>query len=457
MLVATFGSSTAWAGREITRESELYVLADHGPISAADVLAYERRGHLVWADESLRLSVEMDAMADAAAISEAHHRWAAGEVDTVLVTPDDGEAWHVSPDLKVSTYLTGVAFADARHGWTVSNEGHIFATADGGATWELSRRVGAALRGVACSDAGHAWAVGDSGVILTTEDGSRWTEQRPAGAQADLLSVVFSDRLHGWAAGMDGAFLATSDGGRTWLERSFGYDVWISAIACSDAEHVWAAAEESGPVILASGDGGATWSERRPLLGDNQLFGIVFADPTHGWAVGDHSASWRLSSDGVPTSKHSEGCGVILATADGGLTWSSQITWSTEWLRAVAACDALHAWAVGPRGTIEATRDGGDTWEAQESGCREYLIDVACTSANHAWAVGEKLVVAATTDGGRTWSRRRACGAWSFATEFSGDLRGWAVGNWGALATTDGGRTWHGYSEESAPQVPRAG
>lgn len=54
MLIATFGPSTGWAGKTITREGEVFTLEDHGPISAADVMEYDRQGHLVWANEGTR-------------------------------------------------------------------------------------------------------------------------------------------------------------------------------------------------------------------------------------------------------------------------------------------------------------------------------------------------------------------------------------------------------------------
>ena len=38
MLIATFGPTTAWAGKTITREGEAFIFEDHGPISAAGVV-----------------------------------------------------------------------------------------------------------------------------------------------------------------------------------------------------------------------------------------------------------------------------------------------------------------------------------------------------------------------------------------------------------------------------------
>lgn len=54
MLIATFGPSTGWAGKTITREGDTFILEGHGPITAADVMEYDRPGHLVWADAGTR-------------------------------------------------------------------------------------------------------------------------------------------------------------------------------------------------------------------------------------------------------------------------------------------------------------------------------------------------------------------------------------------------------------------
>ena len=54
MLVATFGPSTAWAGREIIWDVDHFILVGHGAVPAAGVLDYDRRGQLVWADPALR-------------------------------------------------------------------------------------------------------------------------------------------------------------------------------------------------------------------------------------------------------------------------------------------------------------------------------------------------------------------------------------------------------------------
>ncbi len=54
MIIATFGPNTGWAGKTITREGEVFTLEGHGPITAADVMAYDRKAQLLWADEGTR-------------------------------------------------------------------------------------------------------------------------------------------------------------------------------------------------------------------------------------------------------------------------------------------------------------------------------------------------------------------------------------------------------------------
>ncbi len=54
MLVATFGATTAWQGREIIWDVDRFILVGHGAVPAAGVLDYDRLGQLVWAGPELR-------------------------------------------------------------------------------------------------------------------------------------------------------------------------------------------------------------------------------------------------------------------------------------------------------------------------------------------------------------------------------------------------------------------
>ena len=62
-VIATFGPSTGWQGKTITYDGAVFTLEDWGGISAADVVNYDRQGHLVWADAGTRDWVEGQATA----------------------------------------------------------------------------------------------------------------------------------------------------------------------------------------------------------------------------------------------------------------------------------------------------------------------------------------------------------------------------------------------------------
>jgi hypothetical protein len=61
MVVATFGPSTAWAGRAITCENGQFMLQDHGPLTAHQVVEYDDAGQLEWAYDGLRAWVHAQA------------------------------------------------------------------------------------------------------------------------------------------------------------------------------------------------------------------------------------------------------------------------------------------------------------------------------------------------------------------------------------------------------------
>lgn len=54
MLIATFGSTTAWSGQTISHEGDAFVIDGHGPVSADQIMEYDRRQELVWANDGTR-------------------------------------------------------------------------------------------------------------------------------------------------------------------------------------------------------------------------------------------------------------------------------------------------------------------------------------------------------------------------------------------------------------------
>ena len=405
---------------------------------------------------------------------DARHGWVCGN-NTVWSTSDGGLTWKAH-NVPFNWYLSDVVFTDVHHGWVVGHRENIMgeyyypiilATSDGGVTWKKQyfpggNTVSLVLASVAFPDASHGWAVDNSGNILATSDGgAHWTAQS-SGTTDNLRSVTFADASHGWIVAVaydpktdqsTSGLLATTDGGATWTRQAVG--IQVNTLSFADRLHGYAVGADGS--IATTIDGGASWQVRSsvsPASGIPALWDIAFADTAHGWAVGG----------GMDT-----GTGVILATTDGGATWSAQAAGSG--LLGVSFPDAVHGWAVGGGshlgGTGPAvggppvilhTGDGGLTWQTQSAGTSfGSLNDVDFVDANHGCVAGSSgafpsghPILAATSDGGVTWQSvtlpQAAGSAW--AVSFVDAQHGWAVTSLTSTypsviyATSDGGLTW---------------
>lgn len=160
---------------------------------------------------------------------------------------------------------------------------------------------------------------------------------------------------------------------------------------------------------------------------DFNLLDVSFADAQRGWAVGG-------STNGDTS------VGVILATDDGGATWTLQDAGGGfGTLSAVWAIDERTCFAVGADwidsdwySYILSTHDGGASWAVEDA--EHLLYDVTFEDASHGWCTGEYVsaagqpsaLILATEDGGRTWDQHLHAGVGGAreASFVSGDL-GW--------------------------------
>jgi photosystem II stability/assembly factor-like uncharacterized protein len=263
----------------------------------------------------------------------------------------------------------------------------------------------------------------------------------------------------GWAAGANPALQGSTDGGQTWLPACLpasavpGPGALYAVAFADDGRHGWVAGGSGGrPVILRTADGGGRWlAARLPGGIDGGLSDIGFADVRHGWAVGHLTGTGPANAAG----------GLLLATDDGGATWTARtLPDGIGRLGRIAVADATHGWATGTtlagRPVVVATTDGGATWTSQTlpGGIRE-LRDVDFVDRERGWAVGalpvpqpsdageeDPGVILTTADGGATWTEQaRTVGSlWSVAAVASSTV--FAGGGYGLFSTTDGGATW---------------
>ncbi|MAF12809.1 hypothetical protein CMK11_20355 [Candidatus Poribacteria bacterium] len=174
------------------------------------------------------------------------------------------------------------------------------------------------------------------------------------------------------------------------------------------------------------------------------LLGIAFLDDDTGWAVGDK--------------------GTILATADGGHTWTQQAMpeppedvderfrnrMKTAQLVRVLIAGESSIWILGS-GVVLGSDDAGATWRYADVGTRNRLTNGVFLSPDVGFIVGDNRTAIGTWDGGISWEpvsegRRARAGdnrttyeAIGFMTE---DI-GWIVGSSGTyVRSEDGGKTW---------------
>jgi photosystem II stability/assembly factor-like uncharacterized protein len=207
------------------------------------------------------------------------------------------------------------------------------------------------------------------------------------------------------------------------------------------------------------------WYWQNPLPQGNTLYSSFFIDSDHGTAVGEFGTiikttnggeTWVSESSGTTNNLHnvfftdanngtvvgSEG--TILRTTDGGTTWISQVSETTMLLWGVAFTDANNGVAVGELGTILRTTDSGQNWNSQSSGTSNLLTGVNFTSVNIGTIVGQEGLVLRTTDGGTSWEEQTSGTSNTLCSVFFTDTNnGTATGLLGTiLRTTDGGTSW---------------
>src|SRR5207244_2590448 len=105
--------------------------------------------------------------------------------------------------------------------------------------------------------------------------------------------------------------------------------------------------QRGGDVIFTTTNGGATWTIVQRHVNFARLEGVAFGAERHLWAVGTTGAF----AD-VPTA-------IITTSADGGLTWTDQVSPTNETLNGVWFVSATTGWAVGTGGVVIRTTNGG--------------------------------------------------------------------------------------------------
>jgi photosystem II stability/assembly factor-like uncharacterized protein len=278
------------------------------------------------------------------------------------------------------------------------------------AVWRPIGPQGGTVKSLAFApdQAGTVYAgVLDYGVWKSTTAGRTWSQVSqglPAGPIASL-AVSPSDAGTVFAGTLSGLF-KTRDGGTTWTPRGPPQAVLALAAAPADPRHLYEAVSTSqeSSALYHSGDGGETWQPAARGVPSRFTVGALVADPHHA-AVAVAAGLGFVPGTNAPIS-------IVLATRDGGATWST--------LTAAAAffgVNALVSDRLSP-GTLYAgnfygiyrSDDGGARWrpliaDPRGIGVNALALDPARAGTIYAAAGNFSPVVLRSEDGGASWTQ----------------------------------------------------
>jgi photosystem II stability/assembly factor-like uncharacterized protein len=332
------------------------------------------------------------------------------DAKALLHTVDGGRIW-TELDLPAEvTYVVELQFVDERNGWMIgfANRGIqigcdaaapasappcrdiLYRTRDGGRSWTSLRVMALApagspgLKEIQLVDATTGWLLERDGLapceigkpcfnlLSTTDGGNQWRTVLAHTAMSDLR---FVDRTHGWSlvpaeGGVDA--IATADGGITWSRQIAGEEILALSVPNVDVA-----------VALARAGGYCTAS----LCNKYGLFrvasghiAIVHETATSGWwaAQGcggflgepffvDAQHGWIGLTRGVGGASGLNAAGLI-ATVDGGATWSCVDGLPSEDVSLVWFADPSHGWVTTRSDSSGAGRGGARIWRTDDGG-----------------------------------------------------------------------------------------
>ncbi len=290
----------------------------------------------------------------------------------------------------------------------------VMVAGSGSPAWAgIPKHVGY-LGGVSCAAPSDCVAVGTNrsltaAIITTASSGKHWANRRvPSGfgpvgiscvGASDVCVAVGRD-------GFEGAISISSDSGASWGSLTIPSGVSIlNAVSCASTSDCVAVGQvdDADGVIVSTTDGGTSWTADTVPDGVFDLSGVSCASPSDCVAVGY----------AIPGGDNTPGVEIVLTTADGGTTWTSQLPPSDGgMLEAVSCASTTNCIAVGQTtdgAAILSSTDGGATWTSQvvPAGANS-LGGVSCPSVMDCVAGGTTNpgftgLVLATTDGGTSW------------------------------------------------------
>jgi photosystem II stability/assembly factor-like uncharacterized protein len=253
-----------------------------------------------------------------------------------------------------------VFFLGADTGWAAGGlDGSIFRTYTGGPPWQTVYTGPDYLRSIefATPQVGFCGTLSNT-FLRTTDGGDTWEDIAsliPAPSSICGLCAVNAQVIYGVGVWFTPAYVIRSiNGGESWSKTD------LSSVASAmvdvyflNADTGFISGRAMPPtmdgLILATVDGGNTWTERH-RTGTTGDYVWKLQSPDNG----QHIYGSMDAVPGTPTR--------FLRSADRGITWvTDTISADYTYIQAIGFLDTLHGW-MGAEYTLLETTDGGDTW-----------------------------------------------------------------------------------------------
>lgn len=279
------------------------------------------------------------------------------------------------------------------------------------------------------TESGSSYIANQAGTY-TVEDTltlGTWVPYAPTPHNYTYRDVYFTDANTGYAVGDQGIIYKTTDAGAIWLPQSSGTTETLYGVQFTNANTGYIVSQNSSSIFKTT-NAGQSWN-RMNFYSNNYYtrYAMFFTSSSAGWVVGSN--------------------GTIEKTTDGGISWTTQSSGTTQELRKVFFIDANTGWIVGNNGTILKTTDGGQNWATQSSGTSQQLNAVQFINASVGWAVGKQGTLLKTTNGGSTWTIIPISQSYDNLelrdVHFTNENSGILIGEYMIMRTNDGSNTFN--------------
>lgn len=185
------------------------------------------------------------------------------------------------------------------------------------------------------------------------------------------------------AVGDRGYIVVSDDRGKTWRRAKAPEEPLLTAVDFLDERRGLAVGHDSA--ILASADGGDTWTQQFAAASEGRpLMDVAFLKPDLAIAIGAYGAYYE--------------------SADGGRTWTARkVIADDRHLNALVRLGEGRLLILGEAGTILASDDWGRNWKPLESPYKGSFFGGLVADGGAVIAFGMRGRIYRSTDAGRSW------------------------------------------------------